>query len=112
MVVKEGYRHAGIDVNTEEFELDSDNEDEDVEVFTLGSFNRRLDEMMASFTEHTPRHNHPPTLGSYTPISPLPPSPQHRNIPQQQWSPLVQPRSPPTPVGHMQHTTALSSINA
>ena len=35
-MVKEGYRHAGIDVNTEEFKLDTDNIDEDVDLISSG----------------------------------------------------------------------------
>ena len=94
-----GYRHAGIDVNTEAFNLDGDDIDEDeyAEDFPPGLFNRHLDEMMASFTECTPKHNHLPTLGSYTPVSPLPSTPQHMTIPQQQPSPSPFNGNPPTP---------------
>ena len=69
MVIKEGHRYAGFDVNVEIFDLDGDDvdEDEDVEDFPSGSFNRHMDEMIASFTEGTPKHHHPQTSGSYTP---------------------------------------------
>ena len=99
MVIKEGYRHVGFDVNMETFDLEGDDVDEheDVEDFPLGSFNRHLDEMIASFNEGTPKHHHPQTSGSYTPISPLPPTPQHRKTPQQQQSSSAFNGNPPTP---------------
>ena len=57
-------------------------------------YHRHMDEMIASFTECTPKHHHE---GSYTPISPLPLTPRHRNIPQQQQSPSAFNGTPPTP---------------
>ena len=51
MVIKEGYRHAGFDVNVDTFDLDGYDvdKDKDVEDFPWGSFNRHLNEMIASF---------------------------------------------------------------